>query len=67
MSAKLVIILLLVTVLAALFTGLYFLFRDYGKGERALSALMWRIGFTVTLMIILLASVFMGWIRLHPL
>lgn len=64
---KLMIIILLFLVLGALFTGLYFLFRDYGKGERALHALLWRVGFTVTLIVILLVGAYTGWIPLHPI
>lgn len=67
MTSKMVIIILLVLVLGALFTGLYYLFRDYGKGERALKALMFRVGFTVTLILILLVSVWMGWLPLHQI
>lgn len=63
---KLVIVVILLLVLAALFTGLYFLFRDVGKGERALKALFFRIGFTLTLIVVLLTSVYMGWIQFHP-
>lgn len=67
MSSKIVIICLLFLILTALFTSLYFLFRDYGKGERTLHALLFRIGFTLALIAVLLVSVFMGWIRLHAL
>ncbi len=64
---KLALIILLFLVLGALFTGLGFLFHDQGKGERTLKALLFRIGFTVALIIFLLVSISMGWIRLHPI
>jgi hypothetical protein len=66
MSSKAVIIILLFLILGALFSSLYFLFHDYGKGERTLKALLVRIGFTLTLIVFLLVSIYMGWIRMHP-
>jgi hypothetical protein len=62
-----VLVILLVLVLGALFSGLAFLFRDYGKGERTLKALLFRVGFTLALIAFLLIGLGMGWIKVHPL
>jgi hypothetical protein len=39
-----------------LFSGLFFLYRDRGTGERTVRALTWRVGLSVALFAILLAG-----------
>jgi hypothetical protein len=65
--SKALLLLLIVLVLGALLSGLYFLYRDHGKGERTLTALFFRIGFTLALILVLLVGVGMGWIKLHTI
>lgn len=67
MQSKLVIVLMLVLILGALFAGLFFLFRDLGRGDRTLKALMLRVALTLALIITLLVSLKMGWIHLHSI
>lgn len=64
--SKIVLEMILLLVLGALFSGLAFLFRDYGKGERTLKALLFRVGFTLALIAFLLISLGMGWLKIHP-
>lgn len=50
---KLFIVLMLFAVLGSLFSGLYYIYRD-PAGVRAVRALTWRIGLSVTLFVLLL-------------
>lgn len=53
---KLVIVLLLVGVIVSLFSGLFFLFRDRGAGQRTVKALSFRVGLSVALFALLLVG-----------
>lgn len=66
MAAKTLLIVFIILVLGALFLGLYYLYRDHGKGQRTLTALLFRVGFTLVLIFMLLISLWMGWLKLHP-
>ena len=44
---KLIIVLLLIGVIGSLFSGLFFLLRDQGAGDRAVKALTVRIGLSM--------------------
>ena len=46
---KLIIVLLLIGVIGSLFSGLFFLYRDHGAGDRAVKALTWRIALSITI------------------
>jgi len=59
---KLVVILLLLGVLASLFAGLFFVYRDGGKGQRAVKALTLRIALSIALFVLLLLGYQLGWI-----
>jgi uncharacterized protein with PQ loop repeat len=59
---KIVVILGLVAVVAALFTALVFLYRDQGSRNRVVIALAVRVGLSITLVAFLLFSYWMGWI-----
>ncbi|UCH53699.1 MAG: twin transmembrane helix small protein [Pseudomonadota bacterium] len=60
MLIKVVVILMLVAILASLFSALVFLFRDQGRGERTARALTWRIGLSITLFVLLMAGFYFG-------
>lgn len=60
---KIVIIVLLLGVLSSLFSGLFFLFRDRGEGERAVRALTLRIALSIALFALLIAGYRLGWIH----
>lgn len=53
---KLLVVLLLVAIVGSLFSGLFYLYRDRGAGERTVRALTLRIGLSITLFLLLLAG-----------
>jgi uncharacterized protein HemY len=58
---RIVIIFLLVAVLVALFSGLYFMYRDKGDSKRMVKALTIRISLSMLIILIFIVSYFMGW------
>lgn len=59
---RIVIILLLLGVMGSLFSGLFFLHRDQGAGERAVKVLTLRIGLSIALFALLMLGYRLGWI-----
>ena len=59
---KIVILVLLLGVVASLFSGLYFVFRDKGTTNRAVIALTIRIALSVLVFVLLIGSYYFGWI-----
>jgi Protein of unknown function (DUF2909) len=59
---RIVIFILLIAVLASLFSGLYFVYKDKGGSNRAVTALTIRIALSVLVFVILIASYYFGWI-----
>jgi hypothetical protein len=59
---RIVIVVLLIAVLASLFSGLYFVYKDKGQGNRAVTALTIRIALSVLVFVILIGSYYFGWI-----
>jgi hypothetical protein len=59
---RIVIILLLIVVLASLFSGLYFVYRDKGTTNRAVISLTIRIAVSLLVFGLLMASYYFGWI-----
>jgi uncharacterized membrane protein len=59
---KIVVIIGLVAIIVALFTALYFLYRDQGMGKRMVNMLTVRVGLSVLLLAFLLFSYWMDWI-----
>jgi len=60
MAVKVVIILMLLAIVASLFSGLFFLTRDRGDGTRAVRALTLRIGLSIVLFVLLLLAFHFG-------
>ena len=60
MLAKVLIVLMLIAILASLFSALFFLMKDKGTGTRTAKALTWRIGLSITLFILLMAGFYFG-------
>jgi cytochrome c biogenesis factor len=56
MGFKLLVIALLVSIVAALFSGLFFLHRDRGARSRTARALTLRVGLSIGLFLLLLVS-----------
>lgn len=67
MLEKIFIITVMVAILFALGSGLFFLVKDDGKSERLLKALTIRIGLSLLLFFLMLFAFFMGWIHPHGL
>ena len=59
---KIVILVLLLGVVASLFSGLYFVFKDKGTTNRAVIALTIRIALSVLVFVLLIGSYYFGWI-----
>ena len=57
---KIVIAVLLVLVVVSLFTGLYFMYKDKGNSKRVVNALTIRVGLSITIIVILIGSYFLG-------
>ncbi len=55
-----VVVLMLVLIVASLGSGLYFVMRDDGKSKRAVKALAIRVGLSMALFLILMASYYFG-------
>lgn len=53
---KLLVVLLLFGIIGSLFSGLFYLYRDRGSGERTVRALTLRIALSITLFLLLLAG-----------
>lgn len=53
---KPLVILMLLAIVASLFSGLFFLYRDRGAGSRAVRALTVRIGLSIGLFLILMLA-----------
>ncbi|MDX2219780.1 MAG: twin transmembrane helix small protein [Burkholderiales bacterium] len=57
---KIVVVLLLLVVIASLFSGLFFLFKDKGQGTRMAKALTIRVGVSIGIFILLMAGYYFG-------
>ena len=53
---KVLVVLLLLGILGSLFSGLFYIYRDRGAGERTVRALTLRIGLSISLFLLLLAG-----------
>ena len=65
MLIKSVIVILLVAIVIALVLGGVFLIKDPSKSKRTVTALSWRVGLQVALIVLLVVAVLMGWIKPH--
>ena len=64
---KAVIVVMLLVILASLFSALAFLLRDRGGSGRTVRALTWRIGLSIALFVLLIVAGMMGWVQPHGL
>ncbi|HSS27965.1 MAG TPA: twin transmembrane helix small protein [Usitatibacter sp.] len=60
---KIVILVLLLAVVASLFSGLYFVYKDKGTTNRAVTALTIRIVLSLVVFALLMASYYFGWLK----
>lgn len=59
---RILIVVLLLAVIASLFSGLYFVYHDKGKSNRAVISLTIRIVLSLTVFAILMGAYYFGWI-----
>ena len=57
---RIIVLVLVVAVLASLFSGLYFVYKDKGKTNRAVISLTIRIALSVAVFLILVGSYYFG-------
>ena len=57
---KVLVGVLLLLVLVSLFSGLYFMYKDKGNSKRVVTALTIRVGLSITIIAIVIASYFLG-------
>ncbi len=65
MLFKTLVVVMLLIILSALASGLYYLITDKGKSDRVVKALTWRIGLSVSLFALLLIGAATGLITPH--
>lgn len=65
--AKTIIVILLIAIVGSLLTSMVFLVRDPSSRKRTLIGLKIRIALSITLLLFVLLSYFMGWIQPHGL
>jgi hypothetical protein len=63
MLVKAVIILFMVIILYSLGSAFVFMVKDKGEGDRTLHRLMWRIGLSLFLLLVLFVMFQLGWIE----
>jgi hypothetical protein len=65
MFVKIIVVLLFLTILVSLSSGLVYLVKDKGESHRAVKALTYRIGLSVFAFLLLMVSFYAGWIQPH--
>jgi hypothetical protein len=63
MLVKAIIIIFILTILYTLGSSFYFMVKDKGEGDRMLKRLMWRIGLSIFLLLLLYVMFRLGWIQ----
>lgn len=61
----LLIVAFLIAIVWNLGAGLYYLLNDRGETRRTVRALTWRIGLSVTLILLVVLGIYAGWIKPH--
>lgn len=65
MLIKVIVVLLFLTVLVSLSSGLVYLVKDKGHTDRTVKALSFRIGLSVVAFLLLMLGHYAGWIQPH--
>lgn len=63
---KAVIVVLMLAVVASLFSGLFFLIRDGGKTNRVVNSLAVRVALSILLLAVILIALWQGSLTLNP-
>lgn len=66
MLFKIIVILFLLAIVASLFSGLFFMNRDHGKGTRTARALTTRVALSLALFALLFLAYHIGWMARGP-
>lgn len=64
---KIILVVLLLAIVASLFSGLFFLMKDDSSKRRTLTALKVRVGLSIVLLIFLALAFTNGWLKPHGL
>jgi TRAP-type C4-dicarboxylate transport system permease large subunit len=59
---RIVVVILVLAIIASLFSGLYFVYKDKGHSNRAVISLTIRIGLSLLVFAILIGGYLMGWV-----
>ena len=59
---RIVVLVLVIVMLASLFSGLFFLYKDKSGGDRMVKALTVRIAIAIVIFLILMSSYYFGWV-----
>ena len=62
MAMKTLFLVLLALVVVSLFSGLYFMYQDKGKSKRTVIALTIRVALSITIFVIVIVGMLMGWL-----
>lgn len=65
MFVKVIVVLLFLTILVSLSSGLVFMVKDKGETNRAVKALTFRVGLSVLAFLLLMLGFWAGWIQPH--
>jgi hypothetical protein len=57
---KFIVVILLLAVIASLFSGLFFLFKDKGNSSRVVNALTLRVALSICIFLLLMISYYFG-------
>ena len=60
---KILVAIAFLLIIGSLGSALFFLMRDKGRSNRTVHALAMRVGFSISLFLLLLAAYYMGWIE----
>jgi len=63
MLVKAVVIIFLLVILYTLGSSFFYMVKDKGEGTRTLKRLVWRIGLSMVLLLLLYVMFLMGWIE----
>lgn len=67
MLVKIIIVILLLAIVASLMTSMVFLVKDSSDRRRTLTGLKVRVALSITLVIFVVFSYYMGWLHPHPI
>ena len=67
MLPKIAIVVFLLAIVVALFTGMYYMLKDPSDKRRTVRALTWRVGLQLALIAFLVLAYALGWIQPHGL